>query len=96
MKTPGYLRQKIHQLDAIIYRSVVLKFRDSLRKLAARPTVILILEMIKSDGNVNYSLKERPIFSRPLLPYFLYNIVAFEKVAAVEQHPFRIFLVEKV
>ncbi len=41
--------------------------------------------MIKTNGDVNYSLKESPIFSRPLLPYFLYNIVAFEKVAAVEQ-----------
>jgi len=42
--------------------------------------------MIKTYGDVNYSLKECPIFSCPLLPYFLYNIVAFEKVAAVEQH----------
>lgn len=53
--------------------------------------------MIKADGNVNYSLKERPIFSRPLLPYFLYNIVAFEKMAAVEQHNtlFEFFLLRK-
>jgi hypothetical protein len=85
VKTPGDLRQKIFQFAAVIYRSVMLKFCDALRKLAPRSSVILVVEMIKTDGDVNYSLKERSIFSGPLLPNFLYNVVAYEKVAAVEQ-----------
>ena len=63
----------------------MLKFCDALRKLTPRSSVIFIVEMIKTDGDVNYSLKERSIFSGPFLPNFLNNIVAFEKVTAVEQ-----------
>lgn len=84
LKTARSFIEKIFQLDAEVCRPEALELCDAFRQLAARPSKITILEVIKPDRHMNNSLEECSIVPPPFHPDLLYRIVTIEKIAGVE------------